>query len=91
MTSVYSIDLVNYHIRLLADKDFIETLNTSTLNEEGYIVIRLKSAGHDYLDAIKDANIWNKTKSRLGSLMSSAAFDIIKATALGILKETLEI
>ncbi|MCT2540566.1 DUF2513 domain-containing protein [Sedimentimonas flavescens] len=44
-------------------------------------------AGHDYLDAVRDQGVWDKTKSAVAETGGSASLEIVKALALGFLKK----
>ncbi len=44
-------------------------------------------AGHDYLDAVRDQGVWDKTKSAVAETGGNASLEIVKALALGFLKK----
>jgi len=50
----------------------------------------MTSQGHDYLDAIRNDGIWQRTKEAVAETGGSAALEIIKAVALGLVKQKLE-
>ncbi|MDD8023056.1 MAG: DUF2513 domain-containing protein [Paracoccaceae bacterium] len=43
--------------------------------------------GHDYLDAIRDQGVWEKTKAAVAETGGNATLEIVKALALGLLKK----
>ena len=50
---------------------------------------QLSSEGHDFLDAIRDDNVWTKVKTKLSDTVSSTSTAIIKALATKLTKEIL--
>ena len=68
----------SYHLRLLCDQGYI--------CEENPNVYRLTSNGHDFIEAIRDPGIWNKTKDAVAKNGGQVALEIIKNTAIGFLK-----
>jgi Hypothetical protein (DUF2513) len=56
---------IGYHLAMLIKADFVE----GRIGIEAVPVIsKLTWEGHEFLDNIKNDNIWNKTKSRIGDL-----------------------
>jgi hypothetical protein len=79
------------HFQLLQEADLIEA---SLLDVEGEGVLggsalRLTSEGHDYLDVIRNNEIWNKTKAYLTKQSGSVGLDMAKAVAMAYLKKKL--
>lgn len=72
---------IGFHIRLLMDCNYVEAIDVRTKQEEAYVVKRITSSGYDYLDSIRDNNVWNETKNKLESVGSSASLEIVKAVA----------
>ncbi|MDT8346003.1 MAG: DUF2513 domain-containing protein, partial [Thermohalobaculum sp.] len=89
----------HYHLHLLADAGLISVqderrfyINDEMPNEDGRTysrstVYRLTNAGHDYLEAIRDENIWDKTKAVVSETGGNATLEIIKALATAFLKK----
>ena len=73
-----------YQLGLMKDAGWIEG------KEVSIGLFRLTSSGHDYLDAIRDDNIWNNTKKVVAETGGSATLDIIKSLAIGLLKTKIE-
>lgn len=78
-----------YYIQLLIDSGFIVAIDASTLDRNAYIIQRLTSAGCDYIDSIRDANIWKKVKEKISAVSGSVTLEIIKSVAIGCIKNTL--
>lgn len=86
--------LASFHISLLLDADFIELEIEPTYmysNWANYRILRLTNRGCDFLDSIKDDTIWSKTKTKLGTLLSSATLSIVSQVAQSIMKNQLNI
>ncbi len=83
---------VTHHLKLLADADYIEVLDVTTLSGEYFIVQRITMAGYDYIDNIRSDKIWNKVKDKLTKVSggaTSAALDVVKAVATTLITQAL--
>ena len=58
--------------------------------EVAEVMYEISFAGYDYLDAIRDDGIWNKTKQVVAETGGSATLDIVKSLAVGFLKTKIE-
>ncbi len=67
-----------YHMELLCDAGLAKDLN------HGFH--RLTNAGHDFLDAMRDEGVWQRTKDTIATAGGNATLDILKQIALGYLK-----
>ncbi len=54
---------VSHHVMLLAEAGLIEAQNTSTLSKFEWQPKRLTYRGYEFLDSIRDPEIWRKTKA----------------------------
>lgn len=76
----YDPQIVSSHFDLLFDAGY-------ALQAPRYIYMqhtdieRLTFAGHQYLESIKNNDIWEKTKEKILSSGLSLSFDLIKSTA----------
>ena len=68
-----------YHVLQMMDVGFATQVGKNTF--------RITAQGHDYLDAIRDQGIWEKTKAVVAETGSNATLEIVKALALGFLKK----
>ena len=73
-----------YQLGLLRDAGLVEGKDANL----GFF--RITSAGHDYIDAIRDLGIWDKTKSAVAETGGSVTLEIVKTLAIGYLKTELE-
>ena len=69
-----------YHRRLMSDGGLIDMSSI----KHGY---RMTSAGHDYLDAIRDEGLWAKTKATVAETGGNATLQIFINSASGFLRK----
>ena len=77
--AAYDEQLVVYNIALMLDAGFVEgqVVADETGTPMSAIIIRLTWAGHDFLDATKNATVWNKAKERILKPGVSWTFSIL--------------
>lgn len=77
------------HLKLIEEagltKSVIVSLQGFRLPNE----IELTWSGHDFLDAVRDPEIWRKTKEG-AELAKSFTFDLLKDLAKGLIKKKIE-
>ena len=79
-----SSEKLDYHLSLMREKGLIEPFEGGTMDGSIYFR-RLTWEGHDFLDAIRDDEIWRKTK--LGAEQAGGwTFDLVKDLAEGFIK-----
>lgn len=76
-----------YHIRMLIDAGIVDANGRPTMSLQ-YAINGLTMEGHDFLDAIRDASIWDATKSRVAAV-GSWTLDIVLAVAKDEIKKRL--
>ncbi len=84
----YSADQIDYHLSLISEAGLIES-GRSTAVMSGYMFKRLSWAGHDFLDAVRDPEVWAKTK-RGAEAAGGFTVDLLKDLAKGFLKKQVE-
>lgn len=84
---------VSGHINLLLDEGFIEATIFPELYEgyDDFIIERMTSRGHDYLDSVRDDTVWSKTKEKLGSLINTVSLSTITDVAQACIRQMLGI
>ncbi len=89
----YESDLVRTHIITMASAGFFAFEATrSTTNPDRLIdvlVFDLSWKGHEFLDTIRDPEIWRRTKGgvkKIGSASFDVVIDIAKSIARGVLQ-----
>lgn len=83
----YNPDQIEYHLDLLKERGLIECPGTQPMI--GITYRRLTWEGHDFLDAVRDPEIWRKTKKGTEA-MGSFTFDLVKELAIGLVKKKIE-
>jgi hypothetical protein len=71
-----------YHVRLMIDAGFIVALDGTTTDGEFYQDLSLTWYGHEFLETVRDQEVWAKTKDgakRVGSWSVGVIGDIAKA------------
>lgn len=88
----YSIEEIVYSIEKLSEADFLNVTNVSTMGRQipGYIVQSITYQGHEFLDNIKDNNVWSDTKKQL-SKFSSTSLSIISSVAAQVLSAKIKL
>ena len=71
-----------YHVLMMIDAGLVTYVGNETF--------RLTNSGQDYIEAIRDEGIWQKTKNAVAETGGSVTLEIIKALALGFLKKQIE-
>ena len=86
---------ISYHIELLLEANLIEGEMTPTLGKgpTSFYITRLTWNGHEFLDAINNDTIWEKTKKSFSKNGISMTFELVKTvateTAASVLKSAL--
>lgn len=85
------INKINYHIDLLDKEGLIKAIIARDETESivKFALLNLTWDGHEFLDSIRDDDIWNKTKSKVIEKGGILTFDIVKTVALSVLKSTM--
>jgi Hypothetical protein (DUF2513) len=80
-------DEIAYGLRLLMDRSFV--IGSYDKASDTFDVERLSMDGHDFLDSIRDPDVWNKTKK--GALAAGGfTLDLLKDLAKGFIKKKIE-
>ena len=76
----------SYHVKLLIDAGLIngEMINTIGRHAKSFMIQSLTWNGHEFLDTIKNDNVWDKTKSTFKEGGLSMTFDLAKEVATNI-------
>lgn len=83
----YSTQQVGYHVLLLHEAGLIEAINVSSMGDRfDWIPERLTMRGHQYLETIRDPEIWRKTKEGAAKV-GSYSIELLSALAKGFLRQ----
>ena len=80
---------VTEHLFLLLDAGFIDGVDTSHMGGRELIVRRMTFAGYDFLDSIRDEEIWKKTKVGAGAA-GGFTVELLKDLAKGLIKQQIK-
>ena len=83
----YTEDDIAYHLSLLQQRGLIEVPASQPMI--GIVFTGLTWEGHDFLDAVRDPDIWRKTKQSADAV-GSFSFELVKDLAKGFIKTQLE-
>lgn len=74
---------VSYHMELLIEAGIVEGKMRQVLGGGpiNFTALRLTWAGHEFLDAIRNDTVWNKTKETFTTKGLDMTFETIKAVA----------
>lgn len=61
-------DRLNYHLGLLDDAEFVEFRRTGG----GWLVDRITWNGHEFLDTIRDPEVWKRTKAGMAKASNAS-------------------
>lgn len=74
------------HLFLMHERGLIDARDASSMGNRDIIVLRLTWDGHEFLDAIRDPDIWAKTRN--GALAAGGfTLDLLRQLAVGFLKK----
>ena len=85
MIDGYSQNLVVEHVRLGYDAGLLTARDASTYDGQNFVSLQLTWAGHEFLESVKDPDIWARTKSG-ASKVGSFSFKILAELAFGAAK-----
>lgn len=82
----YDENQIAYHLSLLQERGLVEVPDAQPML--GITFTRLSWEGHDFLDSVRDPEIWKKTKGG-AEAVGSWTFEIVKELAKGYIKQKL--
>jgi len=83
-----SVDQIDYHLRLLRDQGFLDSPGQPSLSGK-YPFRGITWAGHDFVDSIRDDDVWSKTKTQ-AEKVGSWTVDILAGIAKAVVKAKLK-
>jgi hypothetical protein len=85
---------ISYHVRLLDEAGLLAALDTGGLDRFRWQPLRLTYQEHEFLDTVRDGEIWRRTKAgadKAGVAGLGMLFDVAKAVGKHVFKEELGI
>ncbi len=87
MQKTYDFDEVKYCLTILLEHGFIRAAVTRAQGNISFMDIdRMTWEGHEFLENIRDDNIWAKTKEKVKGI-KSVSIQILSSVAAGVIKE----
>jgi hypothetical protein len=91
-SGVHEPGLVKYHVRLMLEQGFLhqDSVKLDGQDQAGrpaakFLSDALTNKGHEFLESVRDPEVWRKTKEG-ASKIGSFGIDLIKDLATGFLK-----
>lgn len=81
---------ITEHVHLLVEAGLIEAENADTMDGECWLPQRLTWAGHEFLDAARDAGRWARARDTIKKSGGTLSFDLVKALLIAFAKEKLK-
>lgn len=86
-TDEYDLETIVYHVRLLEAHGLIDANISRDITGSYHCTIQgLTWDGCDYLDAIRDTRVWERTKKLVASTVGSTTMSVIKTAAIEVAK-----
>lgn len=83
----YTADAIEYHAQLITKAGLIDAGGRGSM--QGFMFRSLTWEGHDFLDSIRDPEIWAKTKTGAAAA-GGFTVDLLKDLAKGFVKKQIE-
>lgn len=78
----YAPEQVAYHVKLLAEAGYIEAVDFSSFAAMEWRPKALTWKGHEFLDATRNAGVWNKVKAEIKDRGGALPFSLIQQLAV---------
>lgn len=86
---------LNYHLEMLVDETgLVKGIDAHSMEDMQWLELKLSWQGHEFLDTVRDPEVWSKTKDgakKAGNFAISFIFDLAKAYGKHVAKERLGI
>ena len=79
-----ALEIVEAHVELLGDAGFLVPAD-GLIGSETLLAGRMTYYGHEFLDTVRDPEVWRKTKE-VGEQVGTGALDVLAEIAKGFLK-----
>ncbi|QTC40994.1 DUF2513 domain-containing protein [Bacillus sp. V3] len=80
----WSREKVAYHLKILDQAGYVKNYTKWADNKPMWLIASLTWDGHEFLDSIKNDNVWEKTKTGIkkkGFELGAIPFDVLKELA----------
>ncbi|MDO8586310.1 MAG: DUF2513 domain-containing protein [Armatimonadota bacterium] len=81
---------IGYHLKIMAQGDLIDVQDITAMGHQAhrYFTDGITWCGHDFLDAVRDDNVWSHTKEAFKPV-GSASFEVVKSVAIAYVSSKL--
>ncbi|MEM0949292.1 MAG: DUF2513 domain-containing protein [Pseudomonadota bacterium] len=79
---------ISHHIEMLSEAGFVDAVDCTTMDGHDWQVSRLTWNGYELLDAIRDEEVWEGTKSKLAKV-GGYTLPIVQALASDFIRKQL--
>jgi len=78
----YSDAQIGYHLGILAAGGLIDVIDTNSMDSKTFscFVKGITWQGHEFLDAVRDNDVWSRTREKLKPV-GSASLEVVKSIA----------
>lgn len=75
----YNANQVGYHCALMYESQLIDCIEATALSSRysEFMINRLTSRGHDFVDAARNDTVWKKTITTIKSTVGSATVEVL--------------
>ncbi|MEM7721539.1 MAG: DUF2513 domain-containing protein [Pseudomonadota bacterium] len=80
--------LVSYHVQIMDEAGLVVASDESTMGRSSWVPNRLTWNGHEFLDAVKDEDVFKETQGRIARV-AGWSFPIVLEIATALVKEKL--
>ena len=84
----YTYPQIAYTVHILAEGGLVQALNASSLSGFDWRPQRLTYAGHEYVDTIRDVEVWRKTKE-IANKAGVFSLQVLIETGKSVVKQEL--
>jgi hypothetical protein len=81
----YSNDEIVYHVMLLNEAGLIEAFDLG-IGDVSWMPVRLTWSGHEFLDAARDDERWNRAKEVMADQGEGVSFEVLKELLMDMLR-----
>jgi len=75
-----------HHVKLLTQAGLIEAIDISSHDGDDWLLLSITHEGYEFIDAVREDSIWNKTKEKALSSTGTISLEILKTTAQAVIK-----
>ncbi len=78
---------ISYHVMLLQDAGLIEALDAGAFGSNKWLPVRLRWAGHEFLESSRNEGMWKKAKKMVAEKAGGVTFEALKQVLIQLAKD----